>query len=136
MVQRINAYLHERQRKQDSKEPSEANTEAADNRASSSAHADSETPAEQQQQQQEEERKEEYQKQSAPAKTPCYLLNMDPAVQELPYEANIDIRDTINYKSVMTEYGLGPNGAIVTCLNLFATKFDQVSGQRSLAPGG
>lgn len=28
----------------------------------------------------------------------------------------------------MTQYGLGPNGAIMTSLNLFATKFDQVLG--------
>ena len=26
----------------------------------------------------------------------------------------------------MKDYGLGPNGAIMTSLNLFATKFDQV----------
>ena len=26
----------------------------------------------------------------------------------------------------MKQYGLGPNGGIVTSLNLFATKFDQV----------
>ena len=37
-----------------------------------------------------------------------------------------DIRDTVNYKEVMKQYGLGPNGAIVTSLNLFATKFDKV----------
>lgn len=40
--------------------------------------------------------------------------------------ANIDIRDTVNYKNVMKQYNLGPNGGIVTSLNLFATKFDQV----------
>jgi len=28
----------------------------------------------------------------------------------------------------MKQYGLGPNGGIVTALNLFATKFDQVAG--------
>ena len=44
----------------------------------------------------------------------------------MPYPANIDIRDTVNYKEVMKQYGLGPNGGIVTSLNLFATKFDQV----------
>lgn len=38
----------------------------------------------------------------------------------------IDIRDTIDFSKVMTQYKLGPNGAIVTALNLFATKFDQV----------
>jgi len=37
-----------------------------------------------------------------------------------------DVRDTVNYKEVMKQYGLGPNGAIVTSLNLFATKFDKV----------
>lgn len=56
----------------------------------------------------------------------CYVLNLDPAVLELPYEPNIDIRDTINYKDVMKEYTLGPNGAIITSLNLYATRFDQV----------
>ena len=53
-------------------------------------------------------------------------MNLDPACYEVPYPANIDIRDTVNYKEVMKQYGLGPNGGIVTSLNLFATKFDQV----------
>lgn len=59
-------------------------------------------------------------------KQPLYLLNLDPAVKNLPYSPNIDIRDTIKYKEVMKQYGLGPNGAILTSLNLFATRFDQV----------
>ncbi|XP_023333118.1 GPN-loop GTPase 1 isoform X1 [Eurytemora carolleeae] len=57
---------------------------------------------------------------------PPYVVNLDPACREVPYPANIDIRDTVNYKEVMKQYQLGPNGAIVTSLNLFATKFDQV----------
>ncbi|KAI9004398.1 hypothetical protein DFJ74DRAFT_693250 [Hyaloraphidium curvatum] len=55
-----------------------------------------------------------------------YLVNLDPAVRTVPYSANIDIRDTINYKEVMKQYNLGPNGGILTSLNLFTTKFDQV----------
>jgi GTPase SAR1 family protein len=55
-----------------------------------------------------------------------YVLNLDPAVMSLPFTANIDIRDTVNYKNVMKEYHLGPNGGILTSLNLFATKFDEV----------
>ncbi len=55
-----------------------------------------------------------------------YVMNLDPACYEVPYPANIDIRDTVNYKEVMKKYNLGPNGGIVTSLNLFATKFDQV----------
>nr|SVE77633.1 EOG090X072H [Daphnia lumholtzi] len=57
---------------------------------------------------------------------PPYVINLDPACREVPYPVNIDIRDTVNYKEVMKQYSLGPNGGIVTSLNLFATKFDQV----------
>ena len=59
-------------------------------------------------------------------KTPPYVINLDPAVWKIPYGANIDIRDLVKYKKVMEEYNLGPNGAIVTSLNLFLTKIDQV----------
>lgn len=59
-------------------------------------------------------------------KTPPYVINLDPAVLEIPFPANIDIRDTVNYKEIMKHYSLGPNGGIVTSLNLFATRFDQV----------
>ncbi|KAK7795408.1 hypothetical protein U0070_002481 [Myodes glareolus] len=69
--------------------------------------------------------------------SPPYIINLDPAVHEVPFPANIDIRDTVKYKEVMKQYhfphlpgtdwyGLGPNGGIVTSLNLFATRFDQV----------
>ncbi|EIN04442.1 hypothetical protein PUNSTDRAFT_146424 [Punctularia strigosozonata HHB-11173 SS5] len=58
--------------------------------------------------------------------SPPYILNLDPAVSHVPFEPNIDIRDTVNYKEVMKQYNLGPNGGIVTALNLFTTKFDQV----------
>ncbi|GAA6052326.1 hypothetical protein JCM3770_007253 [Rhodotorula araucariae] len=57
---------------------------------------------------------------------PPYVLNLDPAVMHLPFDANIDIRDTVDYPEVMKQYNLGPNGGIMTALNLFTTKFDQV----------
>lgn len=52
-----------------------------------------------------------------------YMVNLDPAVSFLPFSPKDDIRDEINYKEVMTKYGLGPNGAIMTSLNLYAAKF-------------
>lgn len=76
-----------------------------------------------------------------------YLVNLDPACREVPYPVNIgkywtlthpkppihnphshttDVRDTVKYKEVMKQYKLGPNGGIVTALNLFCTKFDKV----------
>ncbi|XP_068154772.1 GPN-loop GTPase 1 [Drosophila tropicalis] len=51
-----------------------------------------------------------------------YVVNLDPACREVPYAAHIDIRDTVNYKEVMKQYQLGPNGGIVTALNMFTTK--------------
>ena len=35
--------------------------------------------------------------------TPPYILNLDPAVAHMPYSANIDIRDTVDYKEVMKQ---------------------------------
>jgi hypothetical protein len=58
-----------------------------------------------------------------------YFINLDPAVKNVSFGVNIDIRDTVNYKEVMSQYGLGPNGAILTSLNLFATRLDQVVGK-------
>ena len=34
---------------------------------------------------------------------PPYIVNLDPAVRYMPYEANIDIRDTVNYQEVMKQ---------------------------------
>ncbi|CEJ92739.1 Putative XPA-binding protein [[Torrubiella] hemipterigena] len=57
---------------------------------------------------------------------PPYVINLDPAVLSTPFESNIDIRDSVNYEEVMKQYNLGPNGGILTSLNLFATKVDQI----------
>ncbi|EDX16805.1 GD16449 [Drosophila simulans] len=54
-----------------------------------------------------------------------YVVNLDPACREVPYAAHVDIRDTVNYREVMKQYQLGPNGGIVTALNMFTTKMAQ-----------
>jgi GTPase SAR1 family protein len=53
-----------------------------------------------------------------------YNINLDPAVLEVNFPVNIDIRDSVKYKNIMKSYKLGPNGAILTCLNIFAAQFD------------
>ncbi|KAK4635388.1 GPN-loop GTPase 1 [Fulvia fulva] len=68
------------------------------------------------------------QSQSNPPTQPPYVMNLDPAVRSVPFDSNIDIRDSVNYKEVMKQYNLGPNGGILTSLNLFSTKIDQVMG--------
>jgi GPN-loop GTPase len=57
---------------------------------------------------------------------PPYVVNLDPAVLKVPFSPNIDIRDSVDYKEIMRQYNLGPNGGILTSLNLFTTKIDQI----------
>ena len=40
-------------------------------------------------------------------------VNLDPGTLTLPYSANVDVRDYIRVDSLMEEYGLGPNGALM-----------------------
>jgi GPN-loop GTPase len=63
-----------------------------------------------------------------------YAVNLDPAIRKLGFPASLDICDTINYKKLMQDYSLGPNGAIVTALNLYATKFHEVIALLSSKP--
>lgn len=37
-------------------------------------------------------------------KKPPYIINLDPAVKNVPFERNIDIRDSVDYKEVMKQY--------------------------------
>ena len=53
-----------------------------------------------------------------------YMLNLDPAVTFTPYSAHDDIRQYVNYKDIMKKHGLGPNGAIMTSLNIFSANFN------------
>ena len=51
-----------------------------------------------------------------------HCINLDPAVKHLGYQPFLDIRQTHDYKKVMDEQRLGPNGAILTALNLFSAQ--------------
>jgi hypothetical protein len=54
-----------------------------------------------------------------------YIVNLDPAMMTLSFGANIDIYDTVRSMDVMKQYGLGPNGGILTSLkgeDFFGTK--------------
>ncbi|KNZ45463.1 hypothetical protein VP01_808g7 [Puccinia sorghi] len=55
---------------------------------------------------------------------PMLVINLDPAVDHLPYSAAIDIRDLIRLEEVMEYHGLGPNGAILFCLEFLEKNFD------------
>ncbi|MCC6013157.1 MAG: ATP/GTP-binding protein [Candidatus Verstraetearchaeota archaeon] len=44
-------------------------------------------------------------------------VNLDPGVKWLPYYPEVDIRDYIDYDKIVEEYQLGPNGALIACVD-------------------
>jgi GTPase SAR1 family protein len=53
-------------------------------------------------------------------------LNLDPGVKFMPYTPDIDIRDFLVLEEVMTEYGLGPNGAMILASDLMVNFLDDL----------
>lgn len=47
-------------------------------------------------------------------------VNLDPGAEMLPYEPDIDIRETVRLSDIMEEHGLGPNGAQVAAADMIA----------------
>jgi len=56
-------------------------------------------------------------------------VNLDPGALNLPYEPDIDIRDYIDINSLMEEYNLGPNGALILASDLMATKLPELQDE-------
>ncbi|RNJ76793.1 MAG: GTPase [Nitrosopumilus sp. H13] len=54
------------------------------------------------------------------------VLNLDPGVENLPYECDVDVRDFVDVVSIMKQYDLGPNGALIMANDLIASKCDSL----------
>ena len=54
------------------------------------------------------------------------ILNLDPGVETLPYACDVDVRDHVDIVSIMKQYELGPNGALIMANDLIATKIDAI----------
>ncbi|WP_428327286.1 ATP/GTP-binding protein [Nitrosopumilus sp.] len=57
------------------------------------------------------------------------ILNLDPGVENLPYSCDIDVRDFVDIVSIMQQYDLGPNGALVMAADLIASKIDEIQNE-------
>ncbi len=53
-------------------------------------------------------------------------VNLDPAADWLPYEPDVDVRDYINARDVMTKYKLGPNGALIASVDMLAEYVEKI----------
>lgn len=59
----------------------------------------------------------------------CAVVNLDPANDELPYDCSVDIRDLVSLDSVQHEFQLGPNGAMVYCMEYLEANLDWLQEQ-------
>jgi len=57
------------------------------------------------------------------------ILNLDPGVESLPYSCDIDVRDHVDIISIMKQYDLGPNGALIMANDLIASKIDKIQDE-------
>jgi len=52
------------------------------------------------------------------------IVNLDPANENMQYQADIDIMSLITVGDVMENLNLGPNGALMYCMEFLETNFD------------
>lgn len=52
------------------------------------------------------------------------VVNLDPANDHLPYECEINIEDVVRAQDVMESTGIGPNAAMLYCLEFLETNID------------
>lgn len=55
---------------------------------------------------------------------PVNVINLDPAVSNPPYPCAVSITSLITLDDAMEEYGLGPNGAMLYCIEYLEANFD------------
>ena len=55
------------------------------------------------------------------------IVNLDPGASKLPYSPDVDVRDYVNVGTVMEDYSLGPNGALVMASDLIADQIEKIS---------
>jgi len=54
------------------------------------------------------------------------IVNLDPAVEELPYEPHVDVRDYVDTREVMRKTGLGPNGALIASIDMLLMNIEDL----------
>ncbi len=54
------------------------------------------------------------------------MVNLDPGAEILPYVPDVDVRDLVSLEDVMSEYGLGPNGAQIVAADMVANYVEDI----------
>ncbi|RLI76619.1 GTPase [Archaeoglobales archaeon] len=56
-------------------------------------------------------------------------INLDPGADNVPYSADIDVREWFTLEDIMAKYEVGPNGAQVIGADLVATIIDEIKDE-------
>jgi GTPase SAR1 family protein len=68
---------------------------------------------------------------------PISIVNLDPANDNIPYPCSIDVSQLITLSDVMSTHHLGPNGAMLYCMEYLDANFDWLEQQlKDLGPNG
>lgn len=57
------------------------------------------------------------------------LVNLDPANENVPYDCDINVFDLYSLTQAMEEHSLGPNGALLYCMELLEANFEWLKDQ-------
>lgn len=57
------------------------------------------------------------------------LVNLDPAVENLPYAPDVDVRDYVDARDIMRKTGLGPNGALIASIDMLLVNIDEIKDE-------
>jgi hypothetical protein len=49
-------------------------------------------------------------------------VNLDPGAESLPYDPDVDVRNSVDLHELMDKYDLGPNGGLVLAADMIASK--------------
>ncbi|HLF06123.1 MAG TPA: ATP/GTP-binding protein [Thermoplasmata archaeon] len=63
---------------------------------------------------------------AASANFDVLTVNLDPGAEDVPYNPDIDIRDSIRLIDIMKEHQLGPNGAQIVAADMLALETDRL----------
>jgi GPN-loop GTPase len=62
------------------------------------------------------------------------IINLDPANENMEYKADVDIMELITVEDVMDKFNLGPNGALMYCMEFLEKNIDWLLQQVTNLP--
>jgi GTPase SAR1 family protein len=65
----------------------------------------------------------------AAGRASVHVVNLDPANENPPYEPAVDVRDLVDVAAVMETHNLGPNGALLYCMEYLFENKDWLEAQ-------